>query len=268
MDPDDSDRSARPRAIRSPSPRETGLPQSERLRSDLDLAVVIGIEDYPRFRSLRGATEDAQKFHRWLCDADGGGIASENALLILSDPVALTPGQDQIDEALCTLLNKAHAFGGARRLYFYFNGHGATNAGEPDDVALLLTRWSSSLARMALSTERYSGVLCRMGLFEDDVVFGCGGQSLSVAALGGAPTITPRWTPRCSTRLFVAHAAQAGSSAFELPDHGAWHGVFTRCLLSILQRSPRVLANELKDLLEREVEASGVHQRATISNGL
>jgi hypothetical protein len=243
-------------------------PRSEPQRH-LDLGVVIGIEHYPRFRSLRGAAADARSFHDWLCDERGGGVSYQNALLILSDPEAMTPIQAQIDEALVRLLDTAHACGGARRLYFYFSGHGAANADRPDDdVALLLTRWSPSLARLALSTERYYDALRGMGLFEEVVVFLDCARSLSMRAIGLPPAITYKWAPRHPTQVFVAHAAQAGQSAYETPDHDAWHGVFTRCLLSILRSSPRVRANELKDLLEREVESRGVHQRAAVVNGL
>src|SRR5579872_5315370 len=112
-------------------------------RRDVDFGVVVGIEDYPYFRSLHGAASDARAFHDWLCDERGGGLDPRNVRLVLSDPEQETPAQDEIDRELVAMLEAAKVGGGGRRLYFYFSGHGAMN---PDrmrnDIALLLTRWS------------------------------------------------------------------------------------------------------------------------------
>ncbi|KAA3624791.1 MAG: hypothetical protein DWQ02_22625, partial [Bacteroidetes bacterium] len=37
-----------------------------------DFALVIGIDDYPDFRSLNGAINDAEDFAHWLMDHDSG----------------------------------------------------------------------------------------------------------------------------------------------------------------------------------------------------
>jgi hypothetical protein len=85
------------------------------------------------------------------------------------DPAA--PLQDEVDEQLLGLVTAADAIGGGRRLYFHFSGHGAGSPDESgDDVALLLAKWSRSLARLALSTDEYRGVLGGMGLFEEIVI--------------------------------------------------------------------------------------------------
>lgn len=39
-------------------------------RSDLDFAVVVGVEHYPHFRPLSGAINDARNFRDWLCDKE------------------------------------------------------------------------------------------------------------------------------------------------------------------------------------------------------
>lgn len=244
------------------------------MRSDLDFAVVVGVEDYPHFQSLRGAATDARSFHAWLVSADGGGLQPDNAKLILSDLQAQTPVQDEIDQMLVEVLDAAYARGGAHRLYFYFAGHGATNPERSGgDVALLLTRWSRSLARLALSTERYSSVLRGAGLFEEVAIFIDCCRTLSVSAVGVAPTITRAWQAPRSTRTFLAYATEAGQLAFEYPESDLWQGIFTRCLLSILRRTPSgIHAGALKDILESDVETEArrrrVFQRAHVENGL
>lgn len=230
-------------------------------RSDLDFAVVVGVEHYPHFRPLCGAINDARNFRDWLCDKEGGGLDPEHVKLIESNPEAKSPVQDEIDDILLEILEAAEARGGARRLYFYFSGHGATNPRSVDDVALLLTRWRTSLARLALSTQHYSRKLRGAGLFEELAMFIDCCRSLSVSVVGVEPTITREWERlRYSTRTFIAYATEAGQPAFEYPEPDAWQGIFTRCLLAILRREPSgVRARALKDFLEREVEEAARH---------
>jgi hypothetical protein len=236
---------------------------------ETDFGLVVGVDHYPRFRSLRGAIGDATKFHEWLCDADGGGVAREHARLVVSRPDPASPLQDEIDERLLELMVAADTLGGGRRLYFHFSGHGASSPDEAgDDVALLLARWSRNLARLALSTNQYRGVLGGIGLFEEIVISLDCCRTTAERAIGLPPTITlqPR-SLRCPTRTFIAYATEHGRPAFEVPDHDLWQGVFTRCLLAILRRSPHgIAAADLKRELEYEVASSG--QRAHVDNGL
>jgi hypothetical protein len=244
-------------------------PSDLRPTRDTDFGLVVGVDHYPRFRSLQGAVADARRVHSWLCDPDGGGVAPENARLVVSRPEPAAPLQDEIDDQLLALIDAAKAAGGGRRLYFHFSGHGASSPnGAGEDVALLLAKWSQSLERLALSTEEYRGGLGKMGLFEEIVVFLDCCRTAEAGAIGLPPTITFRpYNPWCATRMFIAYATEAGRSAFEVLDHELWQGVFTRCLLTILRRAPHgITAAELKRALEQEVEASG--QRPYVQNGL
>jgi hypothetical protein len=235
---------------------------------DVDFGLVIGVDHYPRFRSLRGAVTDATRFHDWLCEDRGGGLAPERAWLVQSRPDPIAPMQDEVDDKLLELVTAADAIGGGRRLYFHFSGHGAGSPGESDDVALLLAKWSQSLARLALSTDKYRGALGELGLFEEIVVSLDCCRTTAERAIGLPPTITfqPQ-TGRCPTRMFIAYATEPDRSAFEVADHELWQGVFTRCLLAILRSSPRgITAADLKRALEYEVALHG--QRAHVVNGL
>ena len=184
-----------------------------------------------------------------------------------SNPVS--PLQDEVDERLLEIITAADAIGGGRRLYFHFSGHGASSPDESgEDVALLLAKWSRSLARLALSTDEYRGALGGMGLFEEIMISLDCCRITAERAVGLPPTITHRpQTQRCATRTFIAYATEPGRSAFEVPDHELWQGVFTRCLLTILRRSPQgISAADLKRTLEYEVASNG--QQAHIINGL
>lgn len=181
------------------------------------------------------------------------------------------PVQDQIDEQLLELMTAADDLGGGRRLYFYFSGHGATSPEESgDDVALLLATWSKNLRRFALSSRGYSSELGSAGLFEELVIFLDCCRTAMVRAIGRIPAITYEMTsPRCPTRTFIAYATEAGRTAFERPQGELWQGEFTRCLLTILRRSPGGLdARALKDQLECEVRETRTGQQAHVINGL
>lgn len=239
-------------------------------RAGHDFGLVVGIDHYPRFRSLQGAAADAVAFHAWMCDPDGGGVAPAHARLITSAPEPPTPLQDHVDEQVVELVQAADALGGARRLYVYFSGHGATcTGGASDDVALLLAKWSTTLARLALSSHRYCRALGGLGLFEEIAMFLDCCRTAVVGAVGMPPTFTCTATSEGSpARAFIAYATEAGRPAFERPQEGVWYGTFTRRLLAILKRSPRgIEAAALKETLERELREDAV-QRAHVVNGL
>ena len=234
---------------------------------DTDFALLVGVDHYPRFQPLCGAIEDATRFHAWLCAPDGGGVRRENARLIPSTADPLAPLHDQVDDALEELLVRAGSIGGGRRLYFHFSGHGAANPGaHSEDVALLLAKWSRVRARLALSCDEYRGMLTAARRFDEIAVFLDCCRSTGAHVVGLPPTFVLTPGAGSATRTFVAYATEAGRSAFEARDHCAWQGVFTRSLLSILQRSPQgIEAAQLKRALEREVATRG--QQAHVVNG-
>jgi Caspase domain len=238
-----------------------------RSRSSVDFALVVGIDHYPRFRSLAGAITDATTIHAWLCDPGGGRVDPANARLIVSRPQPAAPIQDEIDEQIVELLTAARTIGGGRRFYFHFSGHGVMSPSESgEDVALLLAKWSRTMVRLALSTDEYRGALGAMGLFEEIVIFLDCCRSLSDHVVGLPPTF---WVApperRCATRTFLAYATQAGRTAFEECSEVVWQGMFTKRLLTILQRSPGgIEAADLKNALEIERAT----QPAQIQNGL
>lgn len=236
-----------------------------------DFGLAIGVDHYPRFRSLRGAIDDAVRFHTWLCEPDGAGVAPEHARLVVSTAQPVAPLQDQVDDAILELLIAADRLGGGRRLYVYFGGHGAASPSESgDDVALLLAKWSRNLARLALSVEQYRGRLASVGVFQELAIFLDCCRTTSSGAVGLPPMITFQPTgERRPTRSFVAYATEIGRPAFEQAEDGHWQGVFTRCLLAILRRSPNgIPAGALQESLEREVQDVGGMQRAHVVNGL
>lgn len=242
--------------------------EGEPTARDTDFALVVGVDDYPRFRPLRGAVTDARRFHGWLCAPDGGGLHPDHARLLVSTADPPTPLQDQIDDELEHLLTAARAIGGGRRLYFHFSGHGAMSPdASPEDVALLLAKWSRVRARLALSSGAYIGTLTALGVFNEVAVFLDCCRATAEQVVGLPPTFAPPAGSGARARAFIGYATEAGQSAFEERDDCRWQGVFTRSLLAILQQTPRGIdAIGLKLALECEVATRG--QQAHIINGL
>ena len=65
-----------------------------------DYALVIGVNDYPKLRSLRGAIADAQAFADWLVDGMGGTVPKRNVFTVLSTSEPLAPTGHEINDAL------------------------------------------------------------------------------------------------------------------------------------------------------------------------
>ena len=267
---------ARARSGRTPRQRDVAQARPVELPTvrTTDFGLVIGLDHYPRFRSLRGAVTDATRFHAWLCDPEGGGLTREDARLLVSGPDPVSPTQDMVDQELLQLVRRAAAIGGSRRLYFYYSGHAVASNETETDIALLLPQWSRGLTRSALSVQGYIKALGAMGVFEELVFLIDGETSPNGSVVSLQSTIDPHSlaTPAsrerlASTRTFIAYATKNRRPAFEAAtEDGDWQGVFTRCLLSILRGSRGITAADLKNALAYEVTSHG--QVAHVVNGL
>src|SRR5262245_62117290 len=118
-----------------------------------DFALVVGVNDYPGYRTLKGAIEDACDFERWLLDqAEGGGLVREHCKLVKSSPAPVRPIHYDIDDAL-TELKSAMGKKPGRRFYLYFSGHGLARRSVGAD--LCLAGWSEDRRNDALDSEHY-----------------------------------------------------------------------------------------------------------------
>ena len=145
-----------------------------------DYALVVGIDDYPRYgsqgRNLKGAVRDAGRFYDWLTDSrTGGGLDPDNCRLLTSagNPLGLT--QASVDVALDDLWTRARASDdGGRRFYFFFSGHGQLVAGA-DAVtyaqSLCLPHWSRTMPHAAINADSYADVVKTCMPFEEVAMF-------------------------------------------------------------------------------------------------
>jgi len=245
-------------------------------------ALVVGIDHYPRFRSLKGARRDAEDFHTWLIDPEGGGVPAANVELVLSKEEPVRPIHDDIDDALERLLSKARNETGDKRLYLYFSGHGLGRSNVGAD--LCLAPWSKLRRAMALDSMGYLQLLMGCGYFRE-VVFlldCCRVREVRSIALPPTIELPAPGDAAPATRSFVGYATEFMNAAYEAEtaQTGADNDVrghFTSALMAALNGAAAeptggVRASKLKEYLEVNTpliaKARNHIQKPEVVNGL
>lgn len=250
-------------------------------------ALVVGIDDYPNYRSLQGAKQDAKDFAAWLLDrSTGGGLPKTNLKLLLSKKNPARPVHEDIDEALLELFEVTEA-APVGRLYVYFSGHGLARSNIGTD--LCLAKWSNQMRGRALDSQDYLEVIMGCGRFREVIMLldCCRIRKVRRRALpvmidpprpgDGAP----------GSRSFIGYATQFLNAAREAAteevfeddedDSPIVRGHFTRALLDGLKGlaakpTGGVTASRLKDYLDvntQEIAKSAGHvQIPEVQNGL
>jgi uncharacterized caspase-like protein len=216
-----------------------------------DFALVVGINHYPEYESLRGAIDDAKEIQAWLLDEKGGGLLPDHCHLILSQPHPLIPYQQQIDEKLVNIYRKSREMGG-RRFYFYFSGHGLGT--ELDDNALCLAAWSELFRNNALSSRDYLHLIVNTGIFEEVIFLLDCCRNRLIGHQGLTPTLGwPRPDEGAGlAKKFVAYATQFQDSAYE-EERGHFHTALISALKgAAANEGGHITAGMLKNYLEVE----------------
>lgn len=246
-------------------------------------ALVIGIDHYPKFRSLSGACKDARDFYSWLLDTSaGGGVPEENVELVLSAPDPVRPIHEEIDDALERILLEARRISSAERLYLYFSGHGLARSNFGAD--LCLAKWSKRRRAMALDSMNYLNLVMGCGYFRE-VVFlmdCCRVREVRSTALPSTIELPGPGDDAPASRSFVGYATEFMNAAYEADAGGNGttdevRGHFTVALMQALKGAAAdapggVKASRLKEYLEIHtplIAASHNHvQKPEVINGL
>ena len=244
-------------------------------------ALVVGIDDYPGYRSLAGAKADAEAFDEWLRDEDEGGrLPKSNVKLVLSHPDPIRPIHQDVDDALDEIF-EAVGPGGTERLYVYFSGHGLARSNIGAD--LCLAEWRKR-RHVALDSLDYLKLVAGSGRFRQIVMFLDCCRVRMVGNRGGLPCTLSFSRPdedAAFSRSFVGYATEFQNAAYEaahgLADDEEVRGHFTTALLDALRGAAAeptggVTASRLKDYLEvntQDIAARSNHaQRPEVLNGL
>ena len=203
-------------------------------------AIVIGINHYPKHRSLDGPINDAKKFHEWLIDKDnGGGVPDNQAHLIISkdDKMNPTPIKNEIDKTLedIVILMKSVPQKPGCRFYLFFAGHGLGL--EQDDTGICMADWFPLLLKGSLSSRNYINTIFDSGMFSEVFCFLDCCRSFLIGATGQDPTVGFA-LPGSGGRKFLGYATEFKEAAYEaanpdenIPDN-LKRGHFTRALLA------------------------------------
>ena len=233
-----------------------------------DYALVIGIDHYPNYRPLRGPMQDARDFADWLTDQHtGGGLDAAHCKVVLSTEAPIQPVLDHIDTALDEIYHLVKD-DGARRIYFYFSGHGHTSV--IDDVYLCLAKWSTNRwSRAALSFRECCNFLAQCIGFSEIIALAdcCRVRVTGAAGLPPSVSCVKPLAAAGQTRIFQAYATEFLNRAYEAEIAAGENrgnaapivqGHFTRALLQALKGAAAgpqggVKVSKLKEYLEREV---------------
>ena len=253
-----------------------------------DYALIVGIDDYPNFRSLQGAKNDARAFEQWILNKEqGGGVPRQNCHTVLSQPDPLRPIQDDIDEELEQVLAaiKDKPPIEVRRFYLYFSGHGLSS--DRLGMDLCLGKWSRTRRRQALDANDYYRVVAGWGKFSEIILlYDCCRVRMSNAHGRECGLGSPRPDDATgSGRCFIGYATEFQNLAMEAevgsidPTSGQEslvRGHFTSALLAALwggaaREEGGVTASRLKGYLETATseiaERNGHKQKPEVLNG-
>lgn len=230
-----------------------------------DFAIIIGINDYPPpnlrgLKTLQGAVNDANRLEDWVASPTGGKVPSANIKKIISSTNPLTPLQDAIDDAFLEIEMAIQANGGsARRLYFYFAGHGLGTLDNTSNTALCLANWSENRRQSALSSEEYKDTIKQYGYFKEIifVVDCCRNTKINIKPKAPTFSIPVPAQGAGQTNMFVAYATQYQDQSYEVESvDSEMRGAFTTVLLEALKgaasKNGEIGADDLRDYLKIE----------------
>jgi hypothetical protein len=223
-----------------------------------DHALVVGLNRYPAFKTLRGAEGDAVRFYDWLISPSGGMVAIRNVQRILSsdfpdaDPNDVATWRPPLEALKLefrrhsdrAFANKAKTGSSrvGRRLYVFLAGHGITpaRAASPnlEDAALLMASASAQAYGEHLLGYSWAEWFVNAAAFDEVLLF----MDCCRDVKNNVPPIPCSLTPllddrRADVKVFGAAATELDSQSWE-QDFGTPaqpYGVFSYVLMQGLQ---------------------------------
>ncbi len=209
-----------------------------------DFAIVIGINDYADSnKNLTSPVQDAKAVVDWLIDPNGGGLASANCKALYSYDGA--DGNVATQESIENLLIKARQFSRdlevgnekARRLYYYFSGHGISGGSH---VLMCHAQWGEHRPNANLNADHIdNNYINPCTHFSESVFWLDCCRSLSLTTQQGALQIGcgfPR-SDAGSQQTMMAFATKDNNEAYEALNDQSNNSVFTQALLTGLRQA-------------------------------
>jgi len=234
--------------------------QTEKIMTDNDLAVIIGIEGYQSLPKSDYSYDDAKLMGDY---AKALGFKPRNIELLLDERAT----KSAIEKIIKTWLpNKAKP---ESRVFVYYSGHGAPEPKTGDAYIVPFDGDPNYLSDTGYPLKSLYDSLGKLQVAEVTVVLdacfsGAGGRS--VLAKGARPLVMMAEGLVLSQNMAVLSATQGTQISTSSPEKG--HGVFTYYFLKALKDGKKNIAEiyeYIKPLVEDEAKQLNVQQSPSIS---
>jgi len=233
---------------------------SERIMSDNDLAVIIGIEGYQNIPKADYAYDDAVLVKAY---AKALGFKERNIELLTDERATLSGIVKSID---IWLKNKAKP---SSRILVYYSGHGAPDPATGEAYLVPYDGDPNYLAVTGYPLKRLYETLGKLPAAEVTVVLdacfsGAGGRS--VLAKGARPLVITAGIITVGKNMAVLSATQGSQISTSSPEKG--HGVFTYYFLKAIKDGRKSVAeiyDQIKPQVEDEAKQLNVQQSPSVS---
>ena len=234
--------------------------QTEKIMTDNDLAVIIGIEGYQSLPKSDYSYDDAKLMGDY---AKALGFKPRNIELLLDERAT----KSAIEKIIKTWLpNKAKP---ESRVFVYYSGHGAPEPKTGDAYIVPFDGDPNYLSDTGYPLKSLYDSLGKLQVAEVTVVLdacfsGAGGRS--VLAKGARPLVMMTEGVVISQNMAVLSATQGTQISTSSPEKG--HGIFTYYVLKAIKDGKKNIAEiyeYIKPLVEDEAKQLNVQQSPSIS---
>ncbi|MEN6623529.1 MAG: S41 family peptidase [Smithella sp.] len=233
---------------------------AEKIWTENDLAVIIGVEKYQDLPAAEYSSKDAYLVKDFFISL---GLKERNIELLLNERATLS----SIKKTLETWLPN-HARKNSR-VVIYYSGHGAPDASSGDAYLVPYDGDPNYLSDTGYPLKRLYEKMGRLHVKEVIVVLdscfsGSGGRS--VLAKGARPLVMMTATPIISNNMVVLSAAEGSQISASSPEKG--HGLFTYYFLKALNEGRKNILDVyeyIRPQVEDEAKMLNVRQTPQIS---
>lgn len=233
---------------------------ADRIWTENDLAVIVGVEKYQDLPEAEYAAKDARLVKDYLISL---GLKERNVELLLNERATLSGIKKTLESWLPNRARKNS------RVLVYYSGHGAPEAASGDAYLVPYDGDPNYLSDTGYPLKRLYEKLGRLKVAEVIVVLdscfsGAGGRS--VLAKGARPLVMLTEAPVVSSNMVVLSAAESSQISTSSPDKG--HGLFTYYFLKALKDGKRNIVDVyeyIKPQVEDDAKVLNVRQTPNIS---